>query len=62
MPLYINIQYKNGSSMFRLITELGNSVVIVEAILGQILQEGLRARGLYSKQEPRDIAFTMICL
>lgn len=48
--------------MFRLITELGNSVVIVEAILGQILQEGLRARGLYSKQEPRDIAFTTICL
>lgn len=48
--------------MFGLITELGNSVVIVEAILGQIRQEGLGARGLYSKQEPRDIAFTMICL
>lgn len=26
--------------MFRHITEFGNSVVIVEAILGQILQEG----------------------
>lgn len=35
------------------------TVVIVEAILGQ-MQEGPRARWLYSKQDPKDITFTSL--